>query len=525
MPQEPQQTSGGPRTLAAAKRAAKSLRKALAQAEPSALARFDAVFGGRKDAAAANHADCLHVIAREAGAESWPRLKQAVETAALDREARIAALERAVANGNVGLVDRLLALDATLADTHLGLQLALAQRAPVLAALAAEPALASRPIGRRLPIHHLCYSKVHQRDPALVPVMVELLEALLAAGADVNAGFAAEPGSEHQLTALYGAIGHAGNLPLAAALLRHGADPNDNESLYHATELDSLDGVRLLFAHGAEIGRTNAFYRMLDRESADGVRLFLAHGGDVNAPLYAHPGDDRHDDRNALHHAIIRGRSGDIGRILLEAGADTSATFDGRSPYALAVACGNRSMAQMLEARGLATPLSPAERFLACIADEDAAGARAVRAAHPGLWSTLSAQDLGRPTELAMDAEKLPMLRLMVELGFDPDHKGESDMPPIHAAAWWGHVATVEMYLEIGVELEGVNMFGGTALGTAIHGSVNCPGADQGDYERCVRSLLAAGARIMPDHGHLEMGTDAVTVLVEAAWEEMSAPG
>ncbi len=115
--------------------------------------------------------------------------------------------------------------------------------------------------------------------------MIALLDALLEAGADVDQGFPAEPASDHRLTALYGAIGHAGNIRLAEALLDRGADPNDNESLYHATELPDLDGVRLLLAHGAEIGTTNAFYRMLDRESTEGVRLFLANGADPNSPL------------------------------------------------------------------------------------------------------------------------------------------------------------------------------------------------------------------------------------------------
>ncbi len=435
----------------------------------------------------------------------------------LSRQERVAALERAVTSGNGLLAERLLALDPALADAHFGLQLALRRRGEALAALAADPALATMPIGRRWPIHHLCFSK-HDlgHDPDSTGVAIELLDALLAAGADVNQGFPAEPGSDHLLSPLYGALGHAGDLVLAAALLERGADPNDNESLYHATELDGLDGVELLFRHGAVVGRTNAFFRMLDRESVAGTALFLAHGADPNAPLFVHPTDGQADGRNALHHAILRGRSAAVGALLLDHGANAMARFEGRSAYALAVASGNTGMARLLEEQGLATALGAAERFMAAITAGDDAWARALLEAEPGLLDQLAERDLQLPTELATDARNLAVLRAMVELGFDPDRPGESGMPPIHMAAWWGQAAIVELCLERGVDLERTNMYGGTALGTAIHGSANCPGRQRGDYRRTVELLLQAGARPRPEAGDLEMGSPAVTLLLEA---------
>ena len=503
-------TPQSPQSLEQARRAAKRLKKQLAAGDQDAVARFQAVFGASRSAAAASHADCLHVVAREAGAPSWPRLKLAVETAAMTRDQRIARLSRAVASGAVHVSDRLLALDPTLADAHFGLQLALARRDAVLAALAADPAVAMRPIGDRWPIHHLCYSRIHQRTPEASPVMVNLLEALIAAGADVNQGFASEPGSDHLLSPLYGALGHAGHLALAEALLRHGADPNDNESLYHATELDALDGVRLLFRHGAEIGNTNAFYRMLDRESLEGVQVFLANGAELNGRY------------GALHHAILRGRSAEIGACLIDHGADLSARLGGRTPYALAMIHGNWPMADLLAARGADTTLGDTERLLALIARADGDGARRLLAEQPSLRESLTDRDLSRQTQFAMVADKLPVLRLLAELGFDPNRRGESGMPPIHAAAWWGLAEIVEMYIGLGVDLEIENMYGGRTLGAAIHGSMNCPGREHGDYLRCVRSLVDAGARIRPDEGHLDEGTEEISLFVEG-WLEASA--
>lgn len=508
-----------PRSLEDAKRQAKRLRKQLASGDAPSIERFRAVFDARRPPAAASHADCLHIIAREAGAESWPRLKLAVETAALSEADRARRLGRAAANGAFHVVDRLLELDPGLPERRFALQLAFVRIDAAMASLARDPALATMPIGARWPIHHLCYSQIWKREPALVDGQITLLDALLAAGADIDQGHPAEPGSDHQLSALYGALGHAGNLRLAEALLERGANPNDNESLYHATELDTLDGVRLLFAHGAKVGRTNAFFRMLDHDGIEGVRLFLANGADPNASLYRHPSDETIDDRNALHHAILRGRSGEIGALLIEHGADPQAHFDGRSAYALARIYGNRSMADMLRQRGAMTALSPAERFLAMIAEGDAEGARAVLASAPKLRDDLTEADLSRQTELAIDAHHLPVLRLMAELGFDPDRKGESGMPPIHAAAWHGLAETVAFYIGRGADLEIENMFGGAALGTAIHGSANCPRRDAGDYEPTIRLLLEAGATIRPERGDLEMGAEAVSLLLES-WLE-----
>ena len=85
-------------------------------------------------------------MAREASADCWPRLKRAAETAALTKERRNAALDRAVANRNFLMVDRLLLLDAGLADAHVGLWFALARRDAVLAAPARAPSTRIRSV-------------------------------------------------------------------------------------------------------------------------------------------------------------------------------------------------------------------------------------------------------------------------------------------------------------------------------------------------------------------------------------------
>jgi ankyrin repeat protein len=98
----------------------------------------------------------------------------------------------------------------------------------------------------------------------------------------VNDGYPSETGSPHMLSTLYGAIGHANNMTLGQWLLDHGADPNDNESLCHATELGHLDGLRMLLAAGADPKGTNALLRALDFNNRDMVALLLENGADAD---------------------------------------------------------------------------------------------------------------------------------------------------------------------------------------------------------------------------------------------------
>jgi hypothetical protein len=61
---------------------------------------------------------------------------------------------------------------------------------------------------------------------------------------------------------LCGAAGKNHDPELTKILLSAGADPNDDESLYHS--LESFTCTRLLLENGARIGGTDALYRALD---------------------------------------------------------------------------------------------------------------------------------------------------------------------------------------------------------------------------------------------------------------------
>ncbi|TWI92502.1 hypothetical protein JM93_00044 [Roseibium hamelinense] len=195
------------------RRDAKTLKKAYEAGELYARQRV-ANHPPRADLGTLKHADFLHVIARENSFQSWPALKLAADLEGLDRAAQQQRLKVALHFGQAHVVERLLQGAPDLASGHLGLQIALYERNAVEAALNADPQNAVRDIGGRPPMCHLAFSRyIHQR-PELADSMIAIAEMLVAHGADVDASMPVAPDNDHQLSALYGAIGHADNMVL-----------------------------------------------------------------------------------------------------------------------------------------------------------------------------------------------------------------------------------------------------------------------------------------------------------------------
>ena len=476
------------RSLDTLRRAAKRLKRAAEAGEADALARVRAVFPDGRDL---RHADALHIIAREQGFDSWPKLKAAAEIAAMSREARAERLKIALFYGQHSVAERLLAEDPDLPETNLDLQIALYREDAVDAALAHNPAAATEMIGVRPPILHLAFSHHWKTHPDGAEASIRIADRLVAHGADVNDSYPAEPGSDHRLSALYGALGHAGNVPLARWLLEHGADPNDNESLYHSTELGHADGLKLLLEFNARPEGTNALLRAMDFDDPEMVRLLLEAGADPNEGPADHPSGQPPVVIPGLHQAARRMCSAEIARLLIAHGADGTAPYQGHTAYALARMRGNRAVAQVLEEAGQATPLDPTETLLA-----DAADGRVTGRIDPSGLTDETRRILHRV--LGFD-DPLDHVKRLVALGLDPNAVDEQDMPAIHIAAWEGHADVVAFLLGHAPDLSHRNMYGGDLMGTVIHGAEFCPARDRRDHLGAARLIWEAGS---PLHRH-----------------------
>ncbi|WP_068113537.1 ankyrin repeat domain-containing protein [Tropicimonas marinistellae] len=479
------------------RRDAKALKRAHSAGEASAQARVaaHAPRTGQEAPSAGElkHADYLHVIAREQGFASWPSLKSAAEATGLDHAQKVQSLKIALHHGQTWRVEKLLSETPSLPDGLFALQVSLLNRSEVERMLREDPGRATRTFGPRRPMLHLAFSRwVHSR-PELAGDMLAIAQLLVDHGANVNDSCPAAEGSPHRLSALYGAIGHADNMVLARWLLEQGANPDDGESLYHATELGHHDGLRMLLEFGADPAGTNALLRAMDFNDHTAVRLLLDAGARADDFDDTPVGGERPWVMPALHQAARRMCDREMIELLLEGGADPARSYQGATPYGYGRVFGNRALVEALEARGPVPALTPVEAALAASAEgRDVAGHPLSGVDLPEAYRDILRNILHLP-------EKLPQVKRLVALGLDPDLADPEGLTPVQVAGWEGLPDVFGYFLGLGPDLLHVNAYGGGLIDTIIHGSENCPARAERDHVRCAELALQAGAPLRPD--------------------------
>lgn len=481
---------------------AKDLLKALKGGDPNAVARATRL----STLEAPTLITAQLVIAREHGFASWPKFKGHIETLNMDFAARVNAFLVAVASGDVKRAEELIALEPTVATANIHAATAAGESAAVESFIRQDPALATAKIGesRWEPIQFAAASLLHRSSPSRSEGICSAARLLIAAGANVNASWPYENDPKNGLlSTIYFATGHSNHPALARILLEAGADANDNESFYHSTEHRDHECLKLLMEFKVRPEKTNALKRMLDFDDLEGARLLLEYGFDPNE--YS---------PNALHHAIIRGRSGNFVELLAEFGVDLTSRIPhvGQTPYELALRYGNQSAAEALERLGGAHALSAKERFLAACSRADEPAARTVLGEHPDIIRMLAPNDLRVLADAAM-AGRAEAVRLMLDLGWPIDATGDHGATPLHWACWHGHADSAILLIERKAPLDATEpTFDATPLGWAIHGSVNCdPNQSGNGYADIVEALIKAGAA-PPDAYSLELAQENVEV-------------
>lgn len=466
------------------RRAAKRLKKAHAAGEAEALARAAAHLPPDR-LEPLRHVDALHVVAREEGAESWPRLKLRLELHAATPEQKLRRLRGALENGFHWAAEEVLADDPALARADLGIAAALYDIATLRAAITADPGAATREVAGAPPLCHLAFSR-HIHGGGDAAAMLACAALLLEHGADVNAGKPEADGSGHMLAPLYGAIGHGNNMALGRWLLEQGANPNDGESLYHATELGHTEGLRMLLEAGARNAGTNALLRALDFNDHEAVRLMLEAGADPNEGMAGPPGAELPKTVSALHQCARRKCDADMARLLIGAGASLTARWDGRSPYATARIFGNDPVAGVIAAAGGETALTPEDALLA----EAAQGRVPEGRIDP---ERLTAETRGLIRGMLHLPGALPWVKALVAIGMEWDRPDGMGVPPVQVAGWEGLPGIMGYLLSLGPDLDHKNAYGGDLLGTILHGAANAPGKATRDHRRCAEMALEAG--------------------------------
>jgi ankyrin repeat protein len=333
---------------------------------------------------------------------------------------------------------------------------------------------ASRPGGPRdwAPLLYVCHSAF---------ASASLAGELLANGADPNAFFVNEYG---QMSALYGAAGVVHDPELTRVLLEAGADPDDNESLYHSTEACDPACLRLLLEHGARTGDTNALAHALDDERLEHVRLLLEAGADPNEGAL-------------LAHAVRRGRGAEFLRMLAEHGADLERpggeTWRGdvrlRTAYQHAALRGRDDQAATLADLGASTEVADDDRGVAAIARGEAPDAPLPKKLDPDGQEVVILAALGGHLDVVLAA---------LGPNFSGVVGGSPEGTLLHHAAWVGNPGLVGELLASGADPDARSdsgfdtPLGWAALASSAH---RIPGRD---YVAVADALAAVGNEIEP---------------------------
>jgi ankyrin repeat protein len=350
--------------------------------------------------------------------------------------------------------------------------------------------------------------------------------ALLDAGADPNSGFWSKDEYHEWETALYGAAGVAHHADLTRLLLERGADPNDNETFYHAPETYDNDALKVLVESGKMRPDLLAgmLLRKADWHDYDGMKYLLEHGADPNRiTIWGY---------TALHQTLRRDNALRNIELLLEHGADPAiktvtkiaARFPPvngqRTAWDIAAHRGRGDVLEAMERRGITMEFSGVDRLIAACARGNAQAVRAIAAGKPQLveellvhGGTLLAEFSGNDN--ADGVQQLLDLGGPVDALYDGDPYFDiaKNSTALHVAAWKAWPETGKLLIERGANVNAQDAKSRTPLMLAVKACVDSYWTSRRSPES-VEALLKAGASI--SGVEYPCGYDEVDVLLKS---------
>jgi ankyrin repeat protein len=410
---------------------------------------------------------------------------------------RTAFIEAATWHGSLEDAEAILAANPEIAASDIHTAAILGDDAAVRRFLEDNPGNAtatSAPYGGDALVH-LCLSKYLRLDPVRSHGFLRAATALLDAGANPNTGFWNKGEFE---TALYGAAGVAHHPAMTQLLLDRGADPNDEEVVYHSPETDDNAVIERLVETGKITGENLSLMliRNHDWHDYDGVKSLLEHGEDPNQR-------SRGRFPSAIHHAVARDNDLEIIDLLLDYHADPTRVGDGRSAVALAARRGRGDVLESFTRRGIPSALEGVERLIGACAMNDEATVRSIAAREPELVRQLVAEGGTLLAQFAGTANT-EGVRHLLDLGVDVAalyEEGDGyygiakDSTALHVAAWRAWHRTVRFLIKRGAPIDALDGKGRTPLALAVRACVDSYWAYRRSPES-VDALLRAGASV-----------------------------
>jgi ankyrin repeat protein len=383
----------------------------------------------------------------------------------------------------------------------------LADEPTLRAFLARDPALATAKGGPHSwdPLTWLCFSRYLRLDPSRSGAFTACGRLLLDAGADPNTGWMEtldeDPPRDFLESVLYAAAGLARHPGLTQLLLERGADPNDEETCYHAPETYDNTVVKILIDSGRCNERSLAWLAARKADWHDEKGLLLALDGGAN-PNYMTQWS-----HTPFQHSIRRDNGLIMIRMFLDHGADPYLRNrdNNRNAFQMSAYHGRGDILAELEHRSF-TPnydgSTPAlDSLVAACALADLARARALTAAAPDLQSKLL-QIGGTLLALFAGVGNLDGVRALLDLGIPvdalwPDGDPYFGMPrnatALHNAAWRANHDVVRELIARGADVHLTDSRGQTPLQLAVRACTNSYWMRRRQPDS-VAALLQAGA-------------------------------
>lgn len=356
---------------------------------------------------------------------------------------------------------------------------------------------------------YLCFSRYLRLDRARSDGFVRAATALLDGGANANTGWFEmnhRPRPEWE-SAIYGAAGVAHHAEVTRLLLERGADPNDEETPYHAPEGYDNAALKVLVDSGklTDDSLTTILLRKTDWHDYNGIKWLLEQ--DVDPDRSSRWG------KTALHNAVLSDNDFEIIEVLIGHGADPTLVASrpdrwttgspGKTAIAMAARRGRGDVLDLFEKRGFPIVLDGVERLIAACARNDAAAIRSIVGQEPHLVRELKAEGGSLLAQFA-GVGNSNGVRQLLDLGVNvgalfKEGDGYFDVAPnsmaIHVAAWRANHGTLKLLIERGSPIDTPDGKGRTPLALAVKACVDSYWTTRRTPES-VEALLRAGARV-----------------------------
>ena len=370
-----------------------------------------------------------------------------------------------------------------------------------------DPAVATKTGGPHDwdPLTYLCFSRYLRLDPSRSDAFVACARLLLDHGANPNTGWMEtldeDPPREFLESVLYAAAGLAKHPGLTRLLLERGADPNDEETCYHAPETYDNTVVKILIDSGRCNERSLAWLaaRKADWHDEKGLLLALEGGANPNyMTQWSH---------TPFQHSIRRDNGLVMIEMFLDHGADPSLrnSENGRNAFQMAAYCGRGDILAALEQRGLTVnfegPTPDLDALVAACARAQLDRAKSLIAVNPDLQPRLL-QIGGSLLARFAGAANLAGVRALLDLGIPvdalwPEGDPYFDMPrnstALHYAAWRAHHDVVRELIARGADVNATDARNRTPLQLAVKACIDSYWQRRRQPDS-VAALLQAGA-------------------------------